>query len=198
MKGGALEVLLVSAEDLKNPHILGSLSHYAIIQCGNQQFESKITSEVDNKVWWNEKFRFILSPSECKEVPKLKVTIMDKDKIMEDCFLGETTVHLNEIVEEGCCKGFVEIKPSSYNVVLEDGSYEGELKLGLKFISNVELEEKMCCSMRDAPKEKPKSIYRVSFGDHDFGQQCSARAINGVGIALPIPDFVILRDSSYP
>lgn len=47
-------------------------------------------------------------------------------------------VYLRGILREGREKGFLELKPpSSYNVVLYNGTYEGELKIGLKFISNV-------------------------------------------------------------
>ena len=40
---------------------------------------------------------------------------------------------------EGNDKGVIELRPTPYNVVLEDDSYKGEIKLGLKFIKNVSL-----------------------------------------------------------
>lgn len=36
-------------------------------------------------------------------------------------------------------EGSLELKPTSYNVVLEDGTYKGEIKIGLKFISKVSI-----------------------------------------------------------
>lgn len=44
---------------------------------------------------------------------------------------------MGEILAEGCEKGFIEIKPAAYNIVLEDGTYEGEMKLGIRYIPNV-------------------------------------------------------------
>lgn len=40
---------------------------------------------------------------------------------------------------EGNDKGFLEVRPTPYNVVLEDDTYEGEIKIGLKFFPNVRM-----------------------------------------------------------
>lgn len=53
-------------------------------------FSSAVT-EGNKKVWWNEKFVFKLSPSEWKDVTKLRLSIMEKDKFHEDHFAGEAT-----------------------------------------------------------------------------------------------------------
>jgi hypothetical protein len=46
-------------------------------------------------------------------------------------------VYVGEIISEGSELEFLQMKPAPYNVVLEDGTYKGVLKLGLKFISSV-------------------------------------------------------------
>ena len=46
-------------------------------------------------------------------------------------------VHVGEIIREGGEREFLQMKPAPYNIVLEDGTYKGELKLGLKFLNNV-------------------------------------------------------------
>ncbi|XP_020084610.1 elicitor-responsive protein 3 [Ananas comosus] len=161
MKGAVLEVLLVSAVGLKHAHLPGSSNYYVVIQCGNHTFTSKITSEKDRKVCWNEKFRFMLSSAECKDLAKLKLRIMEKDKFLEDRPVGETMVYLRGILREGREKGFLELKPSSYNVVLYDGTYEGELKIGLKFISNVELEQQTKSIACTVPQKQPYSLYQA-------------------------------------
>jgi hypothetical protein len=46
-------------------------------------------------------------------------------------------VHVGEIISEGSEREFLQMKPAPYNVVLEDGTYRGVLKLGVKFISSV-------------------------------------------------------------
>uniref|UniRef100_J3LFK9 C2 domain-containing protein n=1 Tax=Oryza brachyantha TaxID=4533 RepID=J3LFK9_ORYBR len=114
-KDGILELLLVSAEGLKHAHHLGR----------------------GKKVWWNEKFRFPLSSGECKELTKVTLKIMERDKFSEDSPVGETMVHVGDIISEGIEREFLQMKPAPYNIVLEDGRYKGELKLGLKFLPNV-------------------------------------------------------------
>ncbi|KAM7276926.1 hypothetical protein ACFE04_018792 [Oxalis oulophora] len=39
------------------------------------------------------------------------------------------------IVSEGCELGHLEVKPSPYNVLLEDDTYKGQVKIGFKFIT---------------------------------------------------------------
>ena len=46
-------------------------------------------------------------------------------------------VYVGEIISEGGEQEFRQVKPAPYNVVLEDGTYKGVLKLGIKFISSV-------------------------------------------------------------
>lgn len=46
-------------------------------------------------------------------------------------------MYVGEIISEGSELEFLQMKPAAYNVVLEDGTYKGVLKLGLKFISSV-------------------------------------------------------------
>lgn len=41
------------------------------------------------RIWWNEKFRFPLSPRECRELAKVTLKIMERDKFAEDTLVGE-------------------------------------------------------------------------------------------------------------
>nr|CAB3450598.1 unnamed protein product [Digitaria exilis] len=139
--GGVLELLLVSAEDLKHAHHRPRRSkrHYVTIECGGKTVSSKITRGRGKKIWWNEKFRFPLSGAECKELAKVTLTIMEIDKFAEDTPVGETKVQVSEIISEGSDREFLQMKPVPYNVVLEDGTYKGVLKLGIKFVSSVRM-----------------------------------------------------------
>uniref|UniRef100_A0A0D9VJ75 C2 domain-containing protein n=1 Tax=Leersia perrieri TaxID=77586 RepID=A0A0D9VJ75_9ORYZ len=145
-KDGILELLLVSAEGLKHAHHLGlyfwpnpvsktlksqevvlftgTQRHYVNIHFGDQIFTSKITQGKGKKVWWNEKFRFPLSSDECKELAKVTLKIMERDKFSEDSLVGETKVHVGEIITEGAEREFLQMKPVPYNIVLEDGTYK--------------------------------------------------------------------------
>ena len=47
--------------------------------------------------------------------------------------------HKAEIIFKGNDKKNIEIRPTAYNVVLEDDTYNGEMKIEFKFIANVRL-----------------------------------------------------------
>ncbi|XP_021674637.2 uncharacterized protein LOC110660597 [Hevea brasiliensis] len=64
---------------------------------------------------------------------------MDKEFFTYGGFVGETIIYLGGIIADGIDKGILEVKPVPYNVVLEDDTYKGEIKIGLKFITNKEL-----------------------------------------------------------
>lgn len=46
-------------------------------------------------------------------------------------------IHLGGIITEGRDRGYIEVKPAPYNVVLEDDTFKGELKLGFRFTATV-------------------------------------------------------------
>ncbi|XP_068314925.1 elicitor-responsive protein 3 [Pyrus communis] len=141
MKGGTLEVLLVDAEDIRHTNLLGRPSYYVIIKCGNQEYRSKQSSDEDERVSWNEKFTFEFPLSNWKKLTHLKLRIMDTELFTDAGFVGETIIHLGGIVTEGKDRGFIELKPAPYNVVLEDDTYKGEIKIGFRFTANT------CCMM---------------------------------------------------
>ncbi|PVH66756.1 hypothetical protein PAHAL_1G338900 [Panicum hallii] len=157
---GVLELLLVSAEDLKHSHHhpRRSKRHYVTVECGGKTASSKITQGRGKKIWWNEKFRFPLSDAECKELAKVTLTIMEIDKFAEDIPVGETKVHVGEIISEGGEQEFLQVKPAPYNVVLEDGTYKGVLKLGIKFISSVRLAPSTDCVRGSVPAARQPSV----------------------------------------
>lgn len=47
-------------------------------------------------------------------------------------------IYLGGIISEGYERGFIEVRPAPYNVVLEeDDTYKGEIKIGFKFFTKV-------------------------------------------------------------
>ncbi|XP_050387357.1 elicitor-responsive protein 3 [Argentina anserina] len=132
--GGALEVLIVDAEDIRHTNVLGKPAYYAILECGTHVYRTKISSEEDEKVAWNEKF--IFEYSDWKHINHLKVRIMDTEMFTDGGFVGETMIHIGGIITEGKDSGFIEVKPSPYNVVLEDDTYKGEIKIGFRFVAS--------------------------------------------------------------
>ena len=70
-------------------------------------------------------------------------------------------MHVGEIIREGSEREFLQMKPAPYNIVLQDGTYKGELKLGLKFINNVDIaggERRQCAG--GVPPRQPYAVYR--------------------------------------
>ncbi|XP_028785455.1 elicitor-responsive protein 1 [Neltuma alba] len=140
MKAGILEVLLVYAKDIKRTNFIGKPSYYVILEWGTQSQRSKISSGKDEKTWWNEKFTFEFSSfDDSKKLSHLKCTIMDTEIFTNGGFVGESRIYIGRIISEGTEKGYIEIKPAPYNVVLEDGTYRGQIKIGFKLFVNVRL-----------------------------------------------------------
>ncbi|XP_058747030.1 elicitor-responsive protein 3 [Vicia villosa] len=139
MKTGILEVLLVNAKGIRHTNIVGTPSYYVIIECGSLSERSKISSGKNEKPCWNQKFIFDFSSLDCKvNSTYLKCKIMDTELFTNDGFVGEAKVDIDRIITEGSEQGYIEIKPAAYNVVLEDDTYKGQIKIGFKFIANKE------------------------------------------------------------
>ncbi|XP_059636094.1 elicitor-responsive protein 3 [Cornus florida] len=147
MKGGILEVLLVSAEGIRHTKLIGKSANYVIIECGTQVHRSKTSAGHHGEVYWNEKFTFEFPSSEWENLTDLKLKIMDEKYFSDGGFVGETIVYLDRIIMKGNDEGIIELIPAPYNVVLEDDTYKGEIKIGIKFISNVRIEN--CIEGRD-------------------------------------------------
>ncbi|KAI3873419.1 hypothetical protein MKW98_008071 [Papaver atlanticum] len=133
-KEGILEILLVSAQDIRNPNFIGKPCYYVIAHCGKQEVRSKTVSGEHKKAVWNEKLVLRFPFSDLENMAHLKLRIMDTSTFSKDGnFIGETRIHLGGVITEGTDKGFIELKPARYKVVLEDDRYKGEIKIGLKF-----------------------------------------------------------------
>ncbi|XP_009762118.1 elicitor-responsive protein 3 [Nicotiana sylvestris] len=133
MKGGLLEVFVVSARGIRHSNIIGNPSYYVIVECGSQSYRTKTSSGNPKEILWNEKFKYELPTSKLEKWYYLKLKIMDEEFFTAGGFVGETTIYLKGIVTEGNEKGFMEVTPVAYNVVLEDDTYKGHIKVGLKF-----------------------------------------------------------------
>ncbi|CAN6477490.1 unnamed protein product [Victoria cruziana] len=118
---GVLEVLLVDAEGLKIPRFLGKRHLHVVIEYGDQEMKSKAVEAKGKAARWNEKFKFKITGSDKGRVQKLVLKIMDADNFA----VGKTRIHV------GGMKGSLEVEKAP--VVLEDGSYNGEIRVGLQF-----------------------------------------------------------------
>eukprot|EP00257_Ricinus_communis_P024263 XP_015584420.1 uncharacterized protein LOC8261880 isoform X3 [Ricinus communis] len=78
-------------------------------------------------------------------------------KDQEACWNEKFRIYLGGIIAEGINKGILEVKPAPYNVVLEDDTYKGEIKIGLNFIINEE--EDMETREFVAPLNEPRPSF---------------------------------------
>ncbi|CAF1715008.1 unnamed protein product [Brassica oleracea var. botrytis] len=113
---------------------IGSPVYYVLLQCGTKEYRSKMSKAGDNdNALWNQKFVFDFPMYQWKKLTHIKVRIMDKELFKDGGFVGETIIHLGGIITEGRDRGYIEVKPAPYNVVLDDDTFKGELKLGFRF-----------------------------------------------------------------
>ncbi|XP_052192217.1 elicitor-responsive protein 3 [Diospyros lotus] len=138
MKEGTLEVVVVSAAGIRHTNVIGRPAYYVIIQCGTQVKRTKTSKRKHKEICWNEKFTFHFASSEWKNLTHVKFRIMDKEYFSAGGFVGETILYVQGMITEANDKDFLEIRPTRYNVVLEDDTYKGEIRIGLKFIPNKE------------------------------------------------------------
>ncbi|XP_078445888.1 calcium-dependent lipid-binding (CaLB domain) family protein isoform X2 [Wolffia australiana] len=140
MKGGVLEVLLVNAEDLHHSHLMGSSGIYVVLRCGDQIQRSKLSKGNDGMICWNEKFFFSFATREWNSLTRLRMKIMKSHALSEDSPIGETTIHLGGVLDEGNRRGGIDLNAAPYNVVLPDGAYQGQIKIGFKFTYDIEVQ----------------------------------------------------------
>ncbi|RDX77590.1 C2 domain-containing protein [Mucuna pruriens] len=122
MPRGTLEVILVSAKGLDDNDFLSSIDPYVILTYRAQEHKSTVQEGAGSNPQWNESFLFTVSDS----ASELNLKIMDKDKFSQDDCLGEATIHLDAVLEEGS------LPETAYKVV-KDQEYCGEIKVALTF-----------------------------------------------------------------
>uniref|UniRef100_K4CYM6 C2 domain-containing protein n=2 Tax=Solanum lycopersicum TaxID=4081 RepID=K4CYM6_SOLLC len=162
MKGGLLEVYVVSARGISHSNIIGNPSYYVIVECGSQSYTTKASSAGNHKeILWNEKFKFELATNKIEECEHLKLKIMDEEFFTAGGFAGETIINLKGIIMEGNEKRFIEVIPVAYNVVLEDDTYKGQIKVGLRFTPSNKVVQTV--GEKNAPKENENGIGQIIY-----------------------------------
>ncbi|OVA14113.1 C2 calcium-dependent membrane targeting [Macleaya cordata] len=122
MPQGTLEVLLIGAKGLENTDFLCNMDPYAILTCKSQEKKSSVASGAGTEPEWNETFVFTISEG----ASELTIKLLDSDSGTADDVVGEATIPLDALFEEG------NLPPASYNVV-KDEQYCGEIKVALTF-----------------------------------------------------------------
>ncbi|KAF5176753.1 Elicitor-responsive protein [Thalictrum thalictroides] len=138
MVKGVLEVLLINARGLGDTDFLGRMDPYVLIQYQNQQRKSTVAQGGGRRPEWNESHTFLANYPSTNNEYKLSLKIMDKDTFTADDFVGEAVIYVKDLFLLGAEKGKAELHPAKYCVVGTDGSYCGELQVGVIFTPRVE------------------------------------------------------------
>ncbi|KAL8102950.1 16 kDa phloem protein 1-like [Apium graveolens] len=145
MVTGVMEVTLVKARGLKNTHFIfgGKIDPYVVIRYNNQEHRSSVAKGQGSTPVWNEKiaFRVEYPGAGPDDEHKLLLSIMDKDTVSADDFLGQSTIYLKDLFELGVEKGTAVEEPTRYSVVDSNQIYSGEIQVGITFTAKVGAED---------------------------------------------------------
>ncbi|KAL5973327.1 hypothetical protein ACLOJK_029977 [Asimina triloba] len=139
---GILEVQLVDARGLRETELFGKMDPYVILQYRSEERKSDVARGQGRNPTWNEIFTFrVEHGGGADDESDLVLRIMDKDTFSADDFVGEATIPLKGLIAVGVQNGIAELKPSEYRVILPDGRYHGEIKVGVTFTPKVQEEK---------------------------------------------------------
>ncbi|XP_078438038.1 elicitor-responsive protein 1-like [Wolffia australiana] len=130
---GVLEVYLVDARRLKSSDILSKMDPFVILQYKTQQRKSRVLREGGTKPKWNERFTFPAEYTASDHKNKLVLKIMDDDRFTAADFAGTATIYVGDLMDFGAELGIAEMPVQRYNVVLADGTYYGDIRVGVTF-----------------------------------------------------------------
>ncbi|XP_060206982.1 elicitor-responsive protein 3-like [Lycium barbarum] len=120
MSSGKLVVYLENATGLDDTNWLTDMNPYVVFTYGTEQKKSSTASGEGSSPEWNESFYFTSGSDE------LHIKLMDENTFQSDDFIGETTISLVEVFNEG------EVGSTSYELYKDDENC-GSIRLGLSF-----------------------------------------------------------------
>lgn len=156
MTKGIMEVTVVDAKGLKTSEFFGKADPYVVLRYGDEEHKSDSCKRVrkasnNSRIFccfclggqsinaeWNEKFKFKVefSSGDDQKKHKLSLKVMDHETLSrsKEDNLGEATIYLKDLFEEGAEKGKAEIGTQKYRIVWpSDKTYHGEIKVGVTF-----------------------------------------------------------------
>ncbi|XP_011077215.1 elicitor-responsive protein 1 [Sesamum indicum] len=154
MTTGIMEVTVVGAKGLKNTELFGKMDPYVVIQYKNQEQKTTTGRRQTSKSFmqcclclrgqggrpvWNEKYKFSVEyKAGDEEQHKLLLKLMDRDHFTDDDYLGQATIYVKELFEQGVENGKAELRTQKYRVVSTDKTYHGEIQVAVTFTTNGE------------------------------------------------------------
>ncbi|KAM0068993.1 putative C2 domain-containing protein [Helianthus debilis subsp. tardiflorus] len=136
---GILEVNLVDAHGLSRTDFFNKIDPYVLIQYISQEHKTSIAKGQGSNPKWNENFKFRVEYPGADKQPKLVLKIMDHDTFSSDDYLGQTTIYLKTLMEQGVENGSAaQLHPQKYRVVGDSKNYCGDIQVGVTFTPRVD------------------------------------------------------------
>ncbi|KAJ8420596.1 hypothetical protein Cgig2_032772 [Carnegiea gigantea] len=132
---GLLEILVIEAHDLPCHDLLHKMDPYVVVRYKGQERKTSVARRQGGNPKWNEKLRLRAEYPGSGSDYKLNLRIMDKDTFSSDDFIGEATIYVEDLLALGVENGSYEMRTTKYKVEGFDGTYCGDIKVGVKFIS---------------------------------------------------------------
>ncbi|KAF5188393.1 Elicitor-responsive protein [Thalictrum thalictroides] len=138
MPSGILEVELINGQKLKSGDFFSKVDAYCIVRYGNHSARSNNARNQGSTPTWNQTFKFDVeySPTDADDKHKIAITIMDEDLITADDELGSFEIDGKRIISMSMRSGSKEWNQDTYNVLRRNGKNNGEIRVGIRFMSN--------------------------------------------------------------
>ncbi|XP_021768995.1 elicitor-responsive protein 1 isoform X1 [Chenopodium quinoa] len=134
MTGGLLEVLVVAASGLPNVDFLtDKIDPYVVVKYKGQERKTKIARGQGGNPEWHQKLTFRAEYPGSGSDYHINLKIMDHDTFSSDDYIGETTIHVEDLLALGVENGSYEMNPTKFRVIGSNDKYCGEIKVGAKF-----------------------------------------------------------------
>lgn len=92
---GSLEVRVMSAYDLRHVQSLGRQDPYVVLRIGTFTETTKVAKDAGRQATWNESMHFHIGSEAA-----FTVSVMDKNKLLSDKFIGSATIPLGPVRQQ--------------------------------------------------------------------------------------------------
>ncbi|KAL2926631.1 Elicitor-responsive protein 1 [Bienertia sinuspersici] len=134
MTRGLLEVEVISACGLpKLDFLTDKIDPYVLVKYKGQERKTDVARGQGSNPEWNQKFIFNAEYPGSGGDYQIILKIMDHDTFSSDDFIGETTIHVEDLLALGMENDSYEMNPSKFRVIGIDQKYTGEIKVAVKF-----------------------------------------------------------------
>ncbi|KAH9624196.1 hypothetical protein KSS87_008273 [Heliosperma pusillum] len=134
---GLLEVLVIEAHGLSGADFFDKIDPYVVVYYKGQERKTTIARGQGKNPRWNAQLRFSAEYPGSGNDYKLIFKVMDHDTFSSDDFLGQTLIYVDDLLAMGVEKGSYEMRTTKYRLEAANGTYCGDIKIGVKFSSKM-------------------------------------------------------------